>query len=61
MSAADIGNAAIREAVQTGLEKCTQPQRDFFVRIYPVLPDSKLAEAYDLIERTLRKNGEGRS
>jgi len=56
-TAADIGNAAIRDAVQAGLAQCTQAQRDLFDRIYPGLPDSKLAEAYDLIQRTLRKNG----
>ena len=60
-TAAEIGNAAIREAVESGLAECTEPQQALFHRIYPNLSDSELSEAYDLIQRTLRKNRTVRS
>lgn len=55
MSATEIGNAAIRESMNEGLAKLSDGQRDLFRRIYGEVPDDKLAEAHDLVQRTLCK------
>ena len=46
-----------REQLAAQLAKCSQKQRDFFDRLYPKgVPSDKLSSAYDLVERTLKKN-----
>jgi hypothetical protein len=56
MSATEIGNAAIRESMNEGLAKLSGGQLDLFRRMYGEhVPDEKLSEAHDVIQRTLRK------
>jgi len=53
-----------RKLLEERLEKCTQPQRDFFKKIYPIdrfpdgVPSQYLDSAIDLCDRTIKKNNE---
>jgi len=61
LSAKQIASYAVRQALEDCLAQCTRPQQDFFTRVYPdgVL-DAKLEDAYELVQRTLKKNEAGR-
>jgi hypothetical protein len=60
-TAADIQERALRNAVADALTECTEKQRAFFHRIYGErIPASKLPDAWDLVQRTIRKNEAGR-
>ncbi|MFE6966861.1 hypothetical protein ACFVAJ_17255 [Agromyces sp. NPDC057679] len=54
-TAAEITSAALHAAIAEGLAVLSERERELFDRIYPALNDSTLAEAYDLIRRTLNK------
>jgi len=55
--AREIANSAMREAMLRGLAGLTGPQNQLFSRIFgSEVPDSRLEQACDLIQRTLRKN-----
>lgn len=53
--------SAVRAILQKKLEQCTAPQQELFGRLYPGgVPVSKLGNAIDLCERTIKKNEAGR-
>ena len=46
-----------RILLEDRLSQCTEKQVAFFKKIYPgVVPESKLIDAIDLCDRTIRKN-----
>jgi hypothetical protein len=52
-----LTDAFKREQLAAQLAKCSQKQQDFFARLYPDgVPSEKLSSAYDLVERTIKKN-----
>ena len=52
-----LSEAFKREQLAAQLAKCSQKQRELFARLYPDgVPSDKLNSAYDLVERTIKKN-----
>lgn len=61
-TAEQIGNAAVRQSMEAGLAKLNAGQLDLFRRLYGEnVPDAKLAQAHDLIQRTLSKREDSAS
>lgn len=56
MTAQEIANAAVQEALDTKLEFLTSEQLELFHRVYPEVTEKNLYAAHDLVERTLQKN-----
>mgnify|MGYP001593032100 CR=1 FL=1 len=46
-----------RTLLEDRLNRCTEKQKSFFKKIFPAgVPESKLMEAINLCDRTIRKN-----
>lgn len=59
---ASIAYQAVHFELDKALDKLTQPQRELFAKVYPHVTEANVNVAFDLVQRTLRKNErEGRS
>jgi hypothetical protein len=56
-AARQVQERALRDALKTNLERCTEEQRGRFHRIFgEEVGVDQLEDAYDLVQRTVTKN-----